>query len=776
MTDATELIRRFAELPDLARRQFDADRILSFEGAGHIVHDLPTRSDGRSVSLESRPWRLDPIPYVLDSAEFEMLRAGVVARMQMLEVILADLHGERRLLTDRVIESEALWSSSRYRTAAIGAHTPKRWLTSYAVDVMCDATGVWHVIADRTDAPSGVGFALLDRMVAARVHRDVATSVRTSVGLQPLTPFVDRLRDGLADLSDAESPRIVVMSGGVDHPSFVEQSFLATQLGLNLAEGADLVVRKRRLWLRSLAGYEPIDVLFRRLEDDRIDPMEVNTEGGAGIPGLLLATSSGGVRLANAHGSGVIEDLELAGCWETAGEWLASSSQLAFERTVLRKISPAVRMSMQWDLQPTYDDTAVLDRPVILRMHLVATDQGVEVLPGASVRVLGLYDDPLAPTVARAKDLWVLGASGRVRTARRRPLPQVDLVASVPTRAAEALFWAGRALERTELVARTLRVVLDRTGGTADTQMAERWVAPAIGMLGHVAGLDLDRPEATTIHGSEAFIPSASLASAATALASQLGSLLAEVSSVREFFSVTAGRLFARLADQRRDISALVAATVPTRSINDRFDALAPDLAADLEAGLLDSGLLDSVLIDVASLAGLWNESMVRGPAWRIGEIGRRLERVFGVIDAWRGAVQWADMIDLEDDAQRLIEIVLATNESLVAYRRRYRSDVEFGAAVALVVLDGNNPRSAASAIESVGREAEAVGWTDGAKLAADLADGLQRSRLHSPKSTERALQELYVGCDQLARGVVSTFLASPVDPRPVGLESEQLS
>jgi uncharacterized alpha-E superfamily protein len=248
------------------------------------------------------------------------------------------------------------------------------------------------------------------------------------------------------------------------------------------------------------------------------------------------------------------------------------------------------------------------------------------------------------------------------------------------------------------------------------------------------------------------------------------------VSSVREFFSVTAGRLFARLADQRRDISALVAATVPNRSITDGFDALAPDLAADLEAGLLDSGLLDSVLIDVASLAGLWNESMVHGPAWRIGEIGRRLERVFGVIDVWRGAVQWAAMIDLEDDAQRLIEIVLATNESLVAYRRRYRSDVEFGAAVELVILDGNNPRSAASAIESVRREAEAVGWTDGATLAADLANGLQRSRLHSPVSTERALHELYVGCDQLARSVVSTFLASPVDPRPVGLLKEQSS
>ena len=87
----------------------------------------------------------------------------------------------------------------------------------------------------------------------------------------------------------------MVLSGGVDHPSYVEQSYLATRLGLHLAEGADLVVRQRRVWLRSLGGLEPVDVLFRRLEDDRVDPMEVNAEGSVGVPGLLLAARSRGV-------------------------------------------------------------------------------------------------------------------------------------------------------------------------------------------------------------------------------------------------------------------------------------------------------------------------------------------------------------------------------------------------------------------------------------------------------------------------------------------------
>ena len=771
---SAQLLELFAQLPDLAHRQHDADRILSFEGAGHIVHDLPTRADGRNVSLASRPWRLDPIPFLLESAEFEVLRAGAVARMQMFEELLTDLYGLRSLLTDRVIDSGQIWSSRRYRTAAIGQPPMHRWLTTYAVDVMRDSQGVWHVIADYTDAPSGVGYALLDRVVGARVHRDLVGRVRNHEGLQPLEPFVDRLRDGLADLSKVESPRIVVMSGGVDHRSFVEQSYLATRLGLNLAEGADLVVRKRHLWLRSLAGYEQIDVLFRRLEDDGLDPMEVNTDGGGGIPGLLLATSAGGVRLANAHGAGVIEDPDLAEEWDRAGDWLADRPSTRSNRTLMRRLPADRRRSHEWSMEPTYDGTSVAHRAVILRMHLVASNQGVDVMPGANARVLGLGDDPLAPTTARAKDVWVLGSTDTVRIRRRRPLAQVDLIASVPTRAAEALFWAGRALERTELVARSLRVVLDRTGGTTDVAPNARWVVPAVGMLATVAGLEFDRGTVESeVDGSGSVSATGALGSAAVALAQQLGSLLAEVSSVREFFSVTAGRVFARLADSRSQIGNLMASSVGDLSgLAQVPGSLTPDRAAAIEAGLLDSGLLDAILIDVASVSGLWNESVMRGPAWRIGEIGRRLERVFGVIDACQGAVAWAQSTEFDEDAQRLIEVLLATNESLVAYRRRYRSDVEFTAAVELIISEDANPRSAASAMATVADEATLIGWTEGAQLATELFDMLQRSRLSSQASTTRVLATLYEGCDRLARSLVGTYLLSPVDPRAMGVGS----
>ena len=172
---AAALMETVAGLGDLITRQQDHDRLLAAEGAGHIVHDLPLRADGRMVALESRPWRLDPIPLVIDGDEFVALADGAIARMRMLEAILVDLYGARTLLSDSVVDHVALWGSPRYRLAAFGQRPHRRWLTNYAVDVVRDVDGRWRVVRDLTDAPAGVRYALLGRAVATRDQRDVIT-------------------------------------------------------------------------------------------------------------------------------------------------------------------------------------------------------------------------------------------------------------------------------------------------------------------------------------------------------------------------------------------------------------------------------------------------------------------------------------------------------------------------------------------------------------------------------------------------------------------------
>ena len=444
--DAAALMSAIAGFADLGSRQVDHDRLLAAEGAGHIVHDLPLRTDGRMVGIESRPWRLDPVPLVIDGDEFVALADGAIARMQMLEAILGDLYGARTVLRDAVVDPIALWGSPKYRLAAFGTRPHRRWMTNYAVDVIRDSSGRWRVVRDLTDAPAGVGYALLGRSVSGRVHRDVISRLPAGRALRSLDPFADRLRDGLADVAATRNPRIVVLSGGVDHPSYVEQSYLATRLGLNLAEGADLVVRQRRVWLRSLSGLEPVDVLFRRFEDDRADPMEVNAEGSVGVPGLLLAARSRGVSLANAHGCGVLEDPALGEYWDAAGAWLTGRSSDYQGTWPLPFMSAEERADTAWATSPSFDGIGTVDRAVTLRLHLVASDKGIDVLQGGSARVLAAGDDPMRPTLATRE-----GRVGRRRNGRapRDPPPgtaaagRPDRIGSDPRRRGAVLGGSG---------------------------------------------------------------------------------------------------------------------------------------------------------------------------------------------------------------------------------------------------------------------------------------------------------------------------------------------
>jgi len=356
------------------------------------------------------------------------------------------------------------------------------------------------------------------------------------------------------------------------------------------------VVRKRRLWLRSLAGLEPVDVLHRRLEGYRVDPMEVNASGVMGVPGLLDAVRAGGVRLANNHGTGVIEDPVLAEHWDDAGDWISDRHRRGGSLAPLPRLSADARSTTEFETAPCLVGGEIVHRLVVVRLQLVATDRRIEVMQGASARVLAPGDDPELSTAATAKDVWVVGGTvAPPSVSRRRPLPQVDLIASVPTRAAESLFWAGRALERAELLTRALEVVLERTTSVIDPETAEPWVAPSSAMLLEIAGL---RPRDQPLD----FVPNANDAveRTLTALARQLGSVLAEVSSVREFFSTSAGRALARLASARSTLQGLQAGGGSIRAAQiDRglLDSISNDLSAAVEAALQRLGAGDREVI-----------------------------------------------------------------------------------------------------------------------------------------------------------------------------------
>ncbi len=720
--------------PDvLLDRQQQADRLLDAQGTGHLVHEISLAPDRHGVSAVDRsvshPWRLDPVPFVIEAPEFRVLAEGAMQRMRAIEALLADVHGARRLVTEGVLPAPLLHTLVGYRP--VGDHAPSGpWLVHYALDLVRDAAGVWHVVQDLTDAPTGLGYSLLNRTVLARVVPDGLRAL----GVAAVNDHADTLRRALTAAAPAglRSPRAVVLTAGPSDPTYVEHSYLATRLGLHLVEAADVVMRAGRLWLRVLDGLEPIDVVYRRVLDARLDPLEPgHLGGGSGVPGIVWGAGGGRLTLANAYGSGVVEAPELAGY---VGE---AARHLLGEFLTL----PLLATDAVLGSSPVFVggvDQPFAARPVVLRMQLARIGDEIVVMPGGAGRVLAPGDGPRRPTAKVVKDVWVVGAGARSRPVRVAAPPQVDFGGSVPKRVADALYWLGRAAERAEVTTRAVRVVTAQL--LQDPMLATlddgAWSVGVGSLLRAAQGVP---SEITGSDASPTDLVGAELAATCTSAAAQLAALVQEATSVREYLSTTTGRVLGRLAR-----------------------------AYPLFAGAAtQADDLDTVLVDLAALSGLMMESTVRGPSWRFLDLGRRLERALAVL----GAVEASLALQVPPLAQQPVaDAVLGANESLVAYRRRYRSEVDFQAVLDLLLRDDANPRSLAYQLDRLREHAAGLAWSEGAAL-------VERASVQSLATIDYAvvngrivsLDAFVLGVRapllDLAAAIVQRWFADPVNP-----------
>lgn len=717
---------------ELREHQRQADRLLDAEGAGHLVHELAGVADASTA--DSRPWRLDPVPLVIGHDEFAVVARGVAQRARLIEALLADLYGDGRLVRSGVVPAPVLFSVPSLRTT-MTRHRPARWLVHYSVDLVRTADGSWRVVQDLTDAPSGAGYALLNRSVMARVVPDAMRQA----GVAPITTFADTLRRALAAQSPPgrRSPRTVVLTGGPTDPTYVEHSYLAMQMGFHLAEGSDLVVRQNRVWLRALEGVEPVDVIYRRLGDARLDPLDARTVGGAGVPAITWAAQAGGVVLANPFGTRLAEEPALAPRFD------AAAASLLGEALELQRWDGAEPLGTTPCHGGTADDTLVPGR-VVLRLHAAVGPDGVTLMDGGVGRVLAPDDHPAEPTTRVAKDVWVVGGPAAQRTPARWSHPQVDFGSSVPKRAADALYWMGRAAERAEVQARTVREItgqLQQDGSLVSVGNGG-WALGAAGVLRAAQTLPMSIGDG----GGEATLADRlqhELAVAQMAVAEQIRSLVEEATSVRQYLSTTTGRVLGRLTRVRADLL--------------RADAAPDDL--------------DIVLVDLAALAGLTMESTVRGPAWRFLDLARRLERALAVL----GSIEAAAGRAVEPLAfQPLAETLLSVNESLVAYRRRYRSDVELGAVIDLLVHDDANPRGLAFQLDRLREHMASLAWQEGSDLVQQASlgalglvdDTVAGGRRISVDSMVLAARAPLL---ELGNAVVQRWFADPVNPMVLG-------
>ncbi len=703
----------------IQERHLKAERILRDDGA--------TYNSG-SAKL-SKTWQLDPVPVLLGSEEWGFIEEGLLERTELLNLILKDLYGERELIRHGVIPPELVFSHPGFLRACHGLMLPgEHQLIMHATDMVRGADGQMQVLSDRTQAPSGAGYALENRTVMSRV----LPSLFRDSHVHRLSPFFQTLRLKLNNLArhiTTDQPRVVILTPGSYSETYFEHAYLANYLGYPLVQGSDLRVSNGYLWMKSLGELERVDVVLRRIDDFFSDPVELKSDSSLGVPGLLEVIRSGKVIVANPLGSGVLENPALqrylpkigmhflgreprlasvktywcgdpqdltyvldnlqslvikphfhkAGTQSIFGSQLDQKQKLALKHQLKSApLSFVAQEYIQPSTTPTWSGNELVPRPTVLRGFSVASESTYRIMPGGLTRV---GHSPASINLSNqqgafSKDTWIIASEPEkqakpLRDAQSWKPPVTKQPRAVfPCRVVENLFWMGRYAERAESALRLLRTLFVQFNSTYHMPDQTREL-----LLRTVTQVTTTYPGFTIVDPGLYAEPESEL--------------LAVILDVERNGSVCSNlNALINCSDQARDL--LSADT--QRVINDLRDEMAA-LTGELQAGLnaAPEEALDPLVTTLLALAGLWQESMVRGLGWRFMDMGRRVEKAIQAVRLLRSALV---QVLPEDEQLRVLEAVLLSSETLITFRRRENYDSVMERGLELLLHDNTNPRS----------------------------------------------------------------------------------
>ena len=709
----------------------DIDRSLAV--AERHIRDLGISYRVRGEAKE-RTWPLSGLPLLIDEDEWADISASIVQRASLFEALLRDVYGEAFLVSDGVIPAAVVAGSKEFLRPMVGARPPGgRWMHLYAADIGRGPDGRWWVLNDRAQAPSGAGYALENRLAMSRAY----PSTYAQMNVQRLAPFFREFRNGLTAMAERSQPRICLMTPGPYSVTYFEQSYLAKYLGFLLVEGDDLVVHDGQVHVRTIAGLKRADVLWRRVDADFVDPIELNGASRLGVPRLLSAIRDGNTVVANMPGAGFIESRALlafmpsvckhllgedlampniATWWcgqaSARGEVLSSLKKMSIagaftdrvpgfdgETQVLPEALPAAEVArlqeaisargvdyvgqeiVRLSTTPVWEQGRLQPRPFVLRVYAAATADGWHVMPGGFC-LISEKADARAVSMGegvQSADVWVLSDHPVVVETLLPTHDEVSIrriLGNLPSRAADNLFWYGRYLERAEAV---LRIVRCLCGRSVETDLMGADGVEALRRLGRL----LVAWGATPAEKGEPDI----LTVVINALSSEehYGSALASVrmafgaaSVIRERLSVDSFKLL--------------------NSLDRQLGAPGRGKLTTAEA----FELADRALVSLAAISGLAQENVNRVAGWRFLDMGRRIERA---VNTCRFARNFAGEKATADDLDVMLDLI----DSQITYRSRYLTGVALAPVLDMALLDPFNPRSASFQIEQIRRHLDTL-------------------------------------------------------------------
>lgn len=746
-------------IADYARIAAPSDFMLSARAAGSTLWDdmlrgLAARSGGDIGHLERRvsheaadigmafrlpddeeesSWPLCSVPLVIGPEEWRGIEAAMVQRADLLEAIVADIHGDQALIRAGALPAAAITGSSSFWRQMIGVAPPGGYhLRFIAVDLGRGPDGSWRVLADHCTTPAGAGYALENRIALARATGDLYTERN----VLRLATFFSAFREGLANSAARSSPRVALLTPGRYNPSYAEQAHLARYLGFPLVEGADLDVSDNKLFVRTIEGLKRIDVLWRRLDTRFLDPLAFDVGSQIGTPGLFDAYLAGNLTIANSPGAGVLESPVLAAFMPALARrvldttlnipniatwWCGQARERAtvMERLAEMVIEPAFngvkpvgledgaalgqtlsedaraalmagvaarpqdyvgREVVRLSTTPGFNGQRLEPRPFTMRVFIARDGAGAwQVMPGGFARLSNSGD-------VRAALMGEGAFSADVCVISDAPVEQATLLGDpantpirrlsgvLPSRAADSLFWLGRYVERGKNTARVIRAAL---GGSvvADSTVHSRSAEDLLADLLVSWGAGAKAREA-----ADGRITFNALCKAALDGRDEPGSLRAIAGHVRGIAQGIRDRLSPDL----------------WRMIDDLYRP-----ARDDEGGGLIGRTL-RLMDRFTALGGLSAEYMVRGPGWRFHDLGRRVERAIATSRMVRAFAA-------DDAAGDHLSTLLDLADNQVTYRARYQTGMVRDAVRDLVALDPLNPRSLAFQVESILAHVEAL-------------------------------------------------------------------
>ena len=686
----------------LGQRQERVKRMRHEDGATYNPFDTP---DGKGT-----PWALEMIPLPITAAEWAGLEVGLIQRARLLEQILADSYGPQDLLKSGHLPSQLIFANPHFLHTCHGIQpSGNRFLTYYAADLYRGPDGRFRVLRDYTTNPVGLGYALENRIIISRMFPELYHSTQ----IRRLAPFFRSFHDSLVQRAALrrEDPNIVLLSPGPDSPIYFEQALLSRYLGYPLVEGQDLTVRNGRVFLKKLAGLEPVDSIFRHIPDQSSDPFALRRETASGVAGLIQVAREQNIDLVNPIGSGFLETpvlpvflpelcrrllgqdliLENHPAWwcgtpEGQNQVLANLNQLTVHHALDRSamvghpadfasiiqaspFSCMAREAVHPAAVPAWEGQGIRSRCTLLRIFACATAEGFAVMPGGLAITAQETDTLLGdiPERQQSKDIWVLSdqpVQPFSLMSGLHAITEFQRGSDLPSRVADHLLWLGRYLERAEGLIRLLRSVFRRLSGEARPEDI-----PELHFLLNL--LRAGNTIAPVPEGEgERYLPQNLAAQLHEALYRQdrpesVVALLKRVQetarNVRDRLSPDSWRVINRLADFG-DIPA----------------------ADPLE-------LLDNTLFTLSAFSGLAMESMTRGLGWRFMDMGRRVERAQHQIGLIR-----LGMPQVCVASHPALEALLEVSDSIMTYRARYRTAFQLAPVLDLLLMDETNPKSLA--------------------------------------------------------------------------------